>query len=130
MIYWMHLKLKDKKKGIGLSFAWNGILTVIKTERNFRIHLFATLFVVMLALLLKLQIWEWIILSLVIGLVLITEMINSAIEQMIDYVKPEIHPKAKVIKDIGAGVVLITAIIASIIGLLLFIPKIVNVISF
>ena len=56
--------------------------------------------------------------------VLITELINSLIERVIDYIKPELHPKAKIIKDISAAVVLVAAITSIIVGLIIFIPKI------
>lgn len=57
------------------------------------------------------------------------ELFNSAVEQIIDYIKPEMHPKAKIIKDVAAGAVLVTAIIALIIGVIIFLPKIIYLIS-
>lgn len=117
------MALKGKKKGIGLSFAWNGIVEALKQERNFQIHIAATVLVVAAGIVLHLSMLEWITIILVIGLVLVTELINSAIEMLIDYIKPEIHPQAKVIKDIAAGAVLVTAAVAVIVGILIFIPK-------
>lgn len=119
----MNLELKDKKRKPGFSFAWNGIVVIIKTERNFQIHLFAALIVIAVGFVLHLSVLEWAVIVLVIGFVLVAELVNSAIEKMLDYIKPEIHPSAKIIKDVAAGAVLITAIIAVIIGLLIFIPK-------
>lgn len=124
----MVLDLKDKKGFIGLSYAWNGLKIIIK-ERNFRIHLIATLFVIGAGLYFNLNVIEWAIVILVIGIVLISEIFNSVIEQIIDHVKPEIHPTAKLIKDMSAGAVLVASIIAIIIGALIFIPKIIHILQ-
>ncbi|MBP2078161.1 diacylglycerol kinase family protein [Oceanobacillus polygoni] len=115
--------MKDKKRKIGFSYAWNGIKEIAKTERNFRIHLLATFLTVAAGFLFKLTMVEWAIIVLTIGLVLMVEVTNTAIEKLIDYLRPEIHPTAKIIKDVAAGAVLIAAIIAAIIGLLIFLPK-------
>lgn len=119
----MNLALDGKKRRIGFSFAWNGIVEAIKAECNFQFHLIAAVLVIAAGFVLHLSLIEWVMIVLVIGLVLTVELINSAIERIIDYVKPEIHPAAKIIKDTSAGAVLITAIIAVIIGFLIFIPK-------
>src|SRR5690625_1129353 len=124
----MVLDLKDKKGFIGLSYAWNGLKIIIK-ERNFRIHLIATLLVIGAGLYFNLNVIEWAIVILIIGIVLITEMFNSVIEQTIDHVKPEIHPTAKLIKDMSAGAVLVASIIAIIIGALIFLPKITDILQ-
>lgn len=116
-------ELRDKKRKIGFNYAWNGIKEIAKTERNFRIHLFATILTASAGFVFKLTMTEWAIIVLTIGLVLMAEVTNTAIEKLIDYLKPEIHPTAKIIKDIAAGAVFITAIIAAIIGLLIFLPK-------
>ncbi len=121
----MRLELKDKKPVIGFSYAWQGIRFVIKSERNFRIHLVAAILVFIAGWILQISLMEWIIIVILIGMVLITEMLNTVVEQMIDYIKPEMHPAAKQIKDIAAGAVLIAAMVAAIIGCLVFIPKIV-----
>ncbi|WP_339228158.1 diacylglycerol kinase family protein [Oceanobacillus sp. FSL K6-2867] len=115
--------MRDKKRKIGFNYAWNGIKEIAKTERNFRIHLFATILTASAGFVFKLTMTEWAIIVLTIGLVLMAEVTNTAIEKLIDYLKPEIHPTAKIIKDIAAGAVFITAIIAAIIGLLIFLPK-------
>jgi diacylglycerol kinase len=121
------LALKDKnKKGVGLSFAWNGVIEALKHERNFQIHIIATVLVVVSGVGLQLSILEWTTIILVIGMVLVTELVNSAIEMLIDYLKPEIHPQAKIIKDIAAGAVLVSAIVATIIGILIFFPKLIH----
>ncbi|MFC4022760.1 diacylglycerol kinase family protein [Oceanobacillus longus] len=116
--------MKDKRKSsIGFSYAWNGIKEIAKTEHNFRIHLVATILTTVAGFTFRLSNVEWAIIVLTIGLVLMAEVMNSAIEKMIDYLKPEIHPSAKIIKDIAAGAVLITAVIAFIVALIIFLPK-------
>ncbi|WP_245799253.1 diacylglycerol kinase family protein [Virgibacillus siamensis] len=109
---------------IGFSYAWNGLREVIKSEGNFRVHLIAAAAVIAAGLFFKLDLLQWALIFLTICVVLITEMINTSIEKIIDYIKPEINPNAKIIKDISAGAVLLAAITAIIIGLLIFIPEI------
>ncbi|WP_010650922.1 diacylglycerol kinase family protein [Oceanobacillus massiliensis] len=120
----MSLELKDKRKIIGFSYAWNGLKEIVRSERNFRIHLTVTVLVIITGLLLHLSALEWGIIILTIGLVLTAEVTNSAIEKTIDYLRPEIHPSAKVIKDVAAGAVLVAAVISVVIGVLIFWPKI------
>lgn len=79
--------------------------------------------VILAGLVFRLAIIKWLMIIFAIGLVLITEMLNTAIEKMLDYLKPDIHPSAKMIKDIAAGAVLVSAIIAAVIGLIVFIPE-------
>jgi len=117
------LELKDKRRKIGFIFAWNGIKEIIKSEYNFRVHLVAAIFVIGAGFIFRITFIEWAILLLTIGFVLVTEAVNSVIEKMMDYLKPDIHPAAKVIKDVSAGAVLISAMIAVGIGLLIFLPK-------
>ena len=119
----MNSVLKDKKKQIGFTHAWNGIKETVKHEYNFRIHLMATFIVVSCGIIFQISWIEWMLVCVAIGLVLVTEMINSVMEAMIDYLKPEYHPQAKYIKDSAAGAVLISAIIAVIIGTIIFIPS-------
>lgn len=114
----------DKKRGIGFRFAFNGLKEAIKRERNFRIHLIIMVIVFCVSIYFRLNVQEWIIIIILIHSVLITELINSIVERIIDYVKPEFHPEAKIIKDISAAVVLIAALTSIIIGCLIFIPKV------
>ncbi len=121
----MSLELKNKKWSIGFSYAWEGIVQVVKLERNFQIHLITALLVIIAGFILGLSRMEWIFIVIAIGIVLIAEMINSTIERIMDYIKPDIHPAAKQIKDMAAGGVLIAAVAAFIIGLFIFIPNII-----
>lgn len=95
-----------------------------KEEPNFRIHVVATIMVIAAGLYFKLSTTEWLAIIIVIGLVLLTELLNTAIENIADFISPERHEKIKMIKDIAAAAVLISAIVALVVGLVVFIPKI------
>ncbi|SET61282.1 undecaprenol kinase/diacylglycerol kinase (ATP) [Oceanobacillus limi] len=118
--------MNAKNRRIGFSFAWNGIKEVFLSEFNFRLHTISALFVLLTGFYFRLATLEWAFIILSIGMVLITETMNTAIEKMVDYMKPEIHPTAKVIKDIAAGSVLLATITAGLIGLVIFIPKVIE----
>jgi len=103
-------------------YAFNGIRLTIWAEHNFRIHLVATVLVVGLGFYFDMTASEWLWITFVISLVLITEMINTAIEKLVDLAEPNQNPLAGKIKDIAAGAVLIAAITAVVIGALIFWP--------
>ena len=117
--------LKDKK-GIGFRFAWNGLIEMIKSEQNMKIHILAAIIVIFIGFYAHLSLTEWAIIIIVIGFVMAMEMINTSIEKLIDYLKPDIHPTAKIIKDISAGAVLVAALTALVVGLIIFIPKLIT----
>ncbi|ATP39470.1 UDP kinase [Solibacillus sp. R5-41] len=104
------------------TYAVQGILTATK-EQNLRFHMMSTLVVVIAGIVTVLSVTEWLILTLIIALVIGAEMINTAIERVVDLSSPEIHPLAKDAKDIAAGAVLVFASASVIIGLLIFLPK-------
>jgi undecaprenol kinase len=99
-----------------------GLYYVLKYERNFQIELVIGIFIGTLILILKLKGWEAIVLILMIMWVLITELTNTVFEKVVDILKPRIHPYARLIKDIMAAVVLISCIVAMIIGVIIFLP--------
>lgn len=107
----------------GFGFAINGVAHACKTQLNFRVHLICALVVVVLGYTLKLSTAEWLWIALAIGLVLVTELINTAIELLVDLVSPEYNKKAGLIKDMCAAGVLVTAITSLVIGLIIFLPK-------
>lgn len=116
--------MKDnKKRGIGFEYALNGLKEAFIRERNFRIHLLIALIVVIVSFMLKLTLFEWLFIILAIHIVLMAELINTIAERIIDHIRPEIHPKAKIIKDIGAAIVLMSAIFSIIIGMMIYLPK-------
>jgi diacylglycerol kinase (ATP) len=99
--------------------AFNGIVHTFRTQRHMRIHLYVTLVTVLGALLLGLRLREILILLFMITFVLVAEMFNSAIEATVDLVSSNYHPLAKFAKDISAGAVLITTIMAIIVGVMI-----------
>jgi diacylglycerol kinase len=104
-------------------YAIKGIAYTFKTQPNFKFHSAATVVVIIIGLYFNLATSEWLWISTAIGMVLIAELINTAIETLVDLVSPTFHVKAGIVKDAAAGAVLITAILAAIIGLFIFIPK-------
>ncbi len=107
------------------SYAISGIRRFVWQEHNARIHAAATIIVVIVALILGVSRLEAVALALVIGGVWITEMVNTCLEKMADFISPQRDPTIKYIKDLAAGAVLVAAITAVIVGLFIFIPKIV-----
>lgn len=105
--------------------ALRGLYVFAKTTRNLPVHLVAALLVVGLGCFLKISSIEWVMLIFAIGLVFSTEALNSAIEIDIDLTSPDYHPFARDTKDVAAGAVLISVIVAVLIGLIIFLPKII-----
>ena len=106
------------------NYAFEGIIHVLRTQRNMRIHFFAAGIVLVAAVLLGVTRLELITLFLSIGFVLVTEMINTAVEGAIDVSTTSFDPNAKLAKDIAAGAVLIATVTAVAIGYLVFANKI------
>ena len=113
-----------KKRVKSFGFAGRGIRSVFETEVNMKIHLTVALLVIIFGFILQINITEWMLCLLCFGLVVGTEMMNTAIENLVDLVSPHQHPLAGATKDIAAGAVLINAIISAIVGLLIFVPKV------
>jgi diacylglycerol kinase len=104
-----------------------GLGLVLRSTHNAWMHLFFGGLAIFLGFLLNISPVEWVLLIFAIGLVLITETINTAIEVDIDLTSPNYHPYAKDTKDIAAGAVSLSVIIAGIIGLIIFLPKIFSI---
>ena len=117
-----------KKLIKSFKYAFEGILTGFKKEQNMKIHVAIMLFVIIAGIILKISKLEWIICIALFGIVISAELFNTAIEQTVDIAMPEKNEKAKIAKDVSAGAVLIVAISATIIGLIIFMPKIIYVI--
>jgi diacylglycerol kinase (ATP) len=107
------------------SYAFQGLKTFFKTQHNAWIHLLATICVIGFGILVNLSLNEWCWIVFSIGLVFITEMLNTAVEFLTDLVSPEYHPLAKKTKDVAAGAVLFSALVAVVIGLLIFTNKVI-----
>lgn len=119
--------LKDKEDETKLIFsfkyAFEGIITTIKEERNMFIHFLIAIIVVITGIYVRLSLNEWFICLLLFALVFSLELINTAIENTVDLVATKKNKKAKLAKDAAAGAVLIAAVFASIIGIIIFLPK-------
>ena len=102
----------------------SGLGVAFKQEKNLKIHMIFVILVSIAGVLLKISNTEWIICILLYGLVFVAELINTAIESTVDLCSPEIKPLAKQAKDIAASCVLISAITSIIIGIIIFMPKI------
>lgn len=107
----------------GFTYAFNGIWHAAVTQLNFKVHLVCTLVVVVAGYALHISRGEWLWIILCIGMVLVAELFNTAIELLVDLVSPEYNKNAGLVKDMSAGAVLITTITALVIGLVIFVPK-------
>ncbi len=107
----------------------NGIAFVLRTQRNFRIHLVAFVTVVFFAWFFEISLAEWLSVLLIAALVFSLEMVNTAIEKCIDLVSPEFHPLAKQAKDVAAGAVLLAAMFSVIVGIMVFGGRLLQFIS-
>ena len=107
-------------------FALEGIVAEFKKGRNFRIQVFTGVAAIALGLILNVSPAEWFGLIFVISTVLILELLNTAVEEMVDLVEPEVNPKAKIAKDVSAGAVLVASLASVAVGILIFLPKIFN----
>ena len=119
--------LKNRLKS--MQHAANGIYLLLRNEPNAKIHLLCTTLVICLSLLIELSTFEWSLIAFAIGMVFISEAFNSAIENLSDIVSPGYNKKIKVIKDLSAGGVLISAIAAVAIACLVLFPKIIELVS-
>lgn len=118
-----------KKKGINrlfksFKYAYEGLKYAFKYEQNILVHFLATILVIIVGIFFKISMTEWLVLTLIIGLVIATELINTSIEATIDLVTKETHPLAKIAKDTAAAAVLVFGLTAIVIGCIIFVPKI------
>ena len=107
-------------------YAFKGIKYAILTQHNFQIHIVLAIIAVLLGFLLKINSFEWISIIIVIAMVLAAEIINTSIEELVNIVSPDRNKKAGIIKDLAAGAVLLLAIAAFITGVIVFLPKIIQ----
>ena len=112
-----------------LGYAISGIIQCIQKERNIKIHLVFMFLVIICGFLFRLSITEWLVCILLFGLVISLELVNTAIEAVVDLCTQEYHPLAKIAKDTASGAVLISAIASVVIGLIIFVPKILSLVS-
>lgn len=119
-------RYKHEKKTIKntLGNALEGIEYCFNSEINFKFHTIAAVAVLLGSYILELSLLEVVICLILIGLVLAFELMNTVIEIVIDMVEPRENPLAKIAKDAASGAVLVTAITAAIVGLIIFVPKV------
>lgn len=113
-----------KKRLKSFYYAGKGIITLFRSEPNAQIHLVLMTAAIILGFSFQIPCMEWLILLLTFAMVLAAEGFNTAIEFLTDLVSPDYHELAGKTKDVAAGAVLITAIVAAIIGCIIFLPRI------
>ncbi|MDO8525633.1 MAG: diacylglycerol kinase [Candidatus Omnitrophota bacterium] len=115
--------MRERKFVESFNAAVEGFIYVLKTERNMRVHFLAAFFFILLGIYLNFTYLELAALSVIITMVLASEMVNTALELMVDMIKSDFHPVARIIKDVSAGAVLLASINAVIAGYILFARK-------
>lgn len=121
---------KLKERGIkrffkSFGYAVQGLVYAFKYEQNIVVHILATIAAFVAGIYFQISYVEWLILFLIIGLVIATELINTSIEAVVDLITKEKNPLAKVAKDTAAAAVMIFALIAILLGCMIFVPKII-----
>ena len=124
-----NLKIDKKRLTNSFKYAFEGIVQAYIGEQNLKIHSVIACLVIIFGFILKISYTEWLICLVLIGLVLMAEFFNTSIEYLVDLVSPDIHPLAKATKDTSSAGVLMIAIISAIIGLTIFVPKLINFIG-
>ncbi len=106
--------------------AIDGVIYTIKNERNFRIHLILLSITIIIGLFFHLTTTEWLFITVISSMVLFAELINTAVENTLDWLEPNHHDDVKIVKDVCAGAVLVTAVGAIIMGIIIFTPYVVE----
>ena len=119
-------RLKNKNFIDAWKKAFSGIWYAIKTQRNIKVQLCIAVVVIICSILFKLNITEYIFLTFATMLVIITEMVNTAIEETVNLCTDKYHPIAKIAKDVAAGAVVLAALNAVIVAILIFLSKIIG----
>jgi diacylglycerol kinase len=114
--------IKFKRLLKSFTYAFKGLYKVFKEEQNLKIQSFIALAVVAAGFIFNIKKTEWLIIILFIVLVILMEIVNSAVERVTDILKPRIHDYVKEIKDIMAAAVMVSSVAAAIIGLIIFWP--------
>ncbi|OGM06028.1 hypothetical protein A2125_00755 [Candidatus Woesebacteria bacterium GWB1_43_5] len=115
---------KDHSLLGSFKYAARGLKDAVKQESNLKVHLVIALAACISALFFKFNPLEWAILVLTVSMVFLLELINTTLETLVDIVSPEINEKSRIAKDVSAAGVLLAAIASIIIGVFLFLPKI------
>lgn len=123
------LKVKTKKIANSFKYAFIGIITSFRKERNMKFHFLIMLAVIICGFIFKISLLEWFMCIIWFAGVISGELFNTAIETTVNIVMPYRNPQAKAAKDISAGAVLTLAIGSAITGIIIFVPKIINMIQ-
>lgn len=115
--------MKNNNFSASFGYAYQGIAHAIIRERNFRFHLLAAVVVFVLGFVSDLTKYEWIVILLCVAGMFCLELLNSALERVVDLASPNVHELAKQAKDLSAAAVLVFACASAIIGILIFLPK-------
>lgn len=119
-------KLKSKNVFHSFKYAFSGLKYGIINTKNLHIDFVVALLVIICGFIFQISIVEWLIVLLCFGVVMSLELMNTALEEVVNLASPDIHPLAKVSKDVAAGSVLVSALFSAVIGLIIFIPKFIN----
>lgn len=123
------LRFDEKRLINSFKYAFSGIVQAYIGEQNLKIHTLMAIVVIVGGVIFKISYIEWLVCLILIGLVLMAEFFNTALEYVVDLVSPGIHPLAKAAKDTASAGVLVFAIISALIGTIIFLPKIVVLIG-
>ena len=119
----------DQKRLVGFRYAFNGIRLLLRNEPNALLHLIICICTIIAGFVLNISSMEWVVVVIVCGCVFAAEALNTAIERLADVVSPEYNEAIKKVKDLSAGGVLFMAIAAVVTGVIIFLPKLIEIFS-
>jgi diacylglycerol kinase len=118
------MPIKIRRLVQSFKYAFKGVIYSFKEEQNIKIHFIVTAVIIIFAIYFRISALEIIALIIVIFFVIAMELVNTILERVVDIIKPRMHPYAKNIKDMQAAVVLMAAIASILVGIIIFLPKI------
>jgi len=127
----MNMESKDKKRTFldSVKNCLEGISYTLSHENNFKREMIIGILVVIMSAILKISIIEWVIVILLINFVLVCELINTALEKAVDLYTKKYNETAKIVKDVAGASVFVMSIFSAVIGMMIFLPKVINLIS-
>ncbi len=123
--------MMQKDKGLkriksSFKYAFNGLIDTYRTEQSVWIYIPVALLVILMGFLLKISNYEWMVVVLILGIILSLELVNTALEAVVDLITNEYKPLAKKAKDTVSAAVLVFAVASVIVGLIIFLPKFIS----
>ena len=132
----MNSELRDKQKKHGLKrfiksfgYSMDGLKYAYRYEQSMLVHVIAATMVIITGVIVKLNLMEWLICFILMGLVMATELINTSIEAVVDLTCPKIDPLAKIAKDTASAAVFVFSVVAFISGMIIFVPNVFDFIA-